>query len=199
MIILFVAIRRMFLHSSFYYIFLNIFRRWTTIKKLDVNESIRDREVRLIDADGEQLGIMSSKKALEIAAEKKLDLVKIAPQAKPPVCKLMDYGKYKYEQAKKEKEAKKNQKIINVKEIRLSVKIEDHDLNTKAKMAAKFLSSGDKVKVSLRFKGRELGYTDFGMEVLNKFYSLISDDAVMEKKPSMEGRSMIMILSPKNQ
>lgn len=172
-------------------------RRWTTIKKPDVNESIRDREIRLIDADGEQLGIVSSKEALEIAAEKKLDLVKIAPQAKPPVCKLMDYGKYKYEQAKKEKEAKKKQKVINVKEVRLSVKIEDHDLNTKAKMAMKFLENEDKVKVSLRFKGRELGHTDFGIEVLNKFFSIVSDVAIMEKKPKMEGRSMIMILAPK--
>jgi translation initiation factor IF-3 len=173
-------------------------RRWTTIKKLDVNESIRDREVRLIDSNGEQIGIMSSKKALEIAAEKKLDLVKIAPKAKPPVCKIMDYGKYKYEQAKKEKEAKKKQKTITLKEVRLSLKIEDHDLNTKARNAIKFLENGDKVKVSLRFKGRELGHTELGVEVLNKFYSIVEEVGVMEKKPKMEGRSMVMFLAPKN-
>jgi translation initiation factor IF-3 len=173
-------------------------RRWTTIKKLDVNESIRDREVRLIDSNGEQIGIMPSKKALEIAAEKKLDLVKIAPKAKPPVCKIMDYGKYKYEQAKKEKEAKKKQKTITLKEVRLSLKIEDHDLNTKARNAIKFLENGDKVKVSLRFKGRELGHTELGVEVLNKFYSIVEEVGVMEKKPKMEGRSMVMFLAPKN-
>jgi len=173
-------------------------RRWTTIKKLDVNESIRDREVRLIDSNGEQIGILSSKKALEIAAEKKLDLVKIAPKAKPPVCKIMDYGKYKYEQAKKEKEAKKKQKTITLKEVRLSLKIEDHDLNTKARNAIKFLENGDKVKVSLRFKGRELGHTELGVEVLNKFYSIVEEVGVMEKKPKMEGRSMVMFLAPKN-
>lgn len=178
--------------------FVKKFRRWTTIKKNEVNESIRDREVRLIDDQGEQVGIMSSRQALEMAAEKKLDLVKIAPKAKPPVCKIMDYGKYKYEQAKKEKEAKKKQKIITVKEVRLSLKIEDHDLNTKARNAIKFLENGDKVKVSLRFKGRELGHTHLGTEVLNKFYSIVEEVGAMDKKPKMEGRSMVMFLSPKN-
>jgi len=178
---------------------LYIIRRWTIIKnKHEVNESIRDREVRLIDADGEQLGIVSSRKALEIAAERKLDLVKIAPKAKPPVCKIMDFGKYKYEQAKREKEAKKKQKVINVKEVRLSLNIEEHDLNTKANRAIKFLEKGDKVKVSLRFKGRELGHTHLGVDVLNNFFSIVSEVGSMEKKPKMEGRSMIMILAPKN-
>lgn len=176
-----------------------IFRRWTIIKKKqEINESIRDREVRLIDSNGEQLGIVSSRKALELAAERKLDLVKIAPNAKPPVCKIMDFGKYKYEQAKREKEAKKKQKVINVKEVRLSLNIEEHDLNTKANRAIKFLEKGDKVKVSLRFKGRELGHTYLGVDVLNKFFSIVSEVCSMEKKPKMEGRSMIMILAPKN-
>lgn len=179
--------------------FFKLFRRWTIIKKkLEINESIRDREVRLIDSNGDQLGIVSSRKALEIAGERKLDLVKIAPNAKPPVCKVMDYGKYKYEQAKREKEAKKKQKIINVKEVRLSLNIEDHDLNTKANKANKFLEKGDKVKVSLRFKGRELGHTHLGKDVLNKFFTIVSEVATIEKKPKMEGRSMVMFLSPKN-
>lgn len=179
--------------------FFKIFRRWTIIKKKqEINESIRDREVRLIDSNGEQLGIVSSRQALEMAAERKLDLVKIAPNAKPPVCRIMDFGKYKYEQAKREKEAKKKQKIINVKEVRLSLNIEEHDLNTKANRAIKFLEKGDKVKVSLRFKGRELGHTHLGVDVLNKFFAIVSEVCAMEKKPKMEGRSMIMILAPKN-
>ncbi len=164
----------------------------------EINESIRDREVRLIDSNGDQLGIVSSRKALELAAERKLDLVKIAPKAKPPVCKIMDYGKYKYEQAKREKEAKKKQKVINVKEVRLSLNIEEHDLNTKANRAIKFLGNGDKVKVSLRFKGRELGHTHLGVDVLNRFFTIVSEVGVMERKPKMEGRSMIMILNPKS-
>ncbi|WIF96183.1 translation initiation factor IF-3 [Caminicella sporogenes] len=173
-------------------------RRWTTIKKVEINEQIRDREVRLIGPDGEQIGIMSSKEALKIAEEKKLDLVKIAPGANPPVCKLMDYGKYKYEQAKREKEARKKQKTITVKEVRLSLNIEDHDLNTKAKKAIKFLKNGDKVKVTLRFKGRELGHTQLGVDVLNKFFSIVEEVGAMEKKPKMEGRNMVMFISPKN-
>ncbi len=164
----------------------------------EINEAIRDREVRLIDSNGDQLGIVSSRKALELATERKLDLVKIAPKAKPPVCKIMDYGKYKYEQAKREKEAKKKQKVINVKEVRLSLNIEEHDLNTKANRAIKFLGNGDKVKVSLRFKGRELGHTHLGVDVLNRFFSVVSEVSVMERKPKMEGRSMIMILNPKS-
>ncbi|MEW9122052.1 MAG: translation initiation factor IF-3 [Thermotaleaceae bacterium] len=172
--------------------------RWIIIKELEINEEIRDREVRLIDADGEQLGVMPTKKAMEIAAEKRLDLVKIAPQAKPPVCRIMDFGKYKYELSKKEKEAKKKQKIVSIKEVRLSPNIEEHDLSVKANNAIKFLSSGDKVKVTLRFRGREAGYVDLGYAVMDKFTQLISEVGIVEKKPIMEGKSMTMILTPKN-
>ncbi len=133
-----------------------------------------------------------------MAVEKRLDLVKVAAQAKPPVCKIMDYGKYKFELSKKEKEAKKKQKIINVKEVRLSLNIEEHDLSVKANNAIKFLSKGDKVKVSLRFKGREMGYTKLGYEVMEKFTALIVDAGTVEKKPNLEGRNMTMFLSPKN-
>ncbi|MBS3994847.1 MAG: translation initiation factor IF-3 [Alkaliphilus sp.] len=168
------------------------------IKDLEINEEIRDREVRLIDADGEALGVIPGKRALEIAFEKKLDLVKIAPQANPPVCRIMDFGKYKYELSKKEKEARKKQKVISVKEVRLSPKIEDHDLTVKANNTIKFLTSGDKVKVTLKFRGREMGYVSLGYEVMEKFTQLISQVGVVEKKPLMEGKSMIMILAPKN-
>nr|WP_276572124.1 translation initiation factor IF-3 [Crassaminicella indica] len=168
------------------------------IKELEINEEIRDREVRLIDMDGTQLGVISGKKALEIAMQKRLDLVKIAPQAKPPVCKIMDYGKYKFEQSKKEKEAKKKQKVINVKEVRLSLNIEQHDLGVKANNAIKFLSKGDKVKVTLRFKGREMGYSKLGYDVMDKFAQLISEVGTVEKKPNLEGRNMTMFLAPKN-
>ncbi|QXM06356.1 translation initiation factor IF-3 [Crassaminicella indica] len=174
------------------------FRRCPIIKELEINEEIRDREVRLIDMDGTQLGVISGKKALEIAMQKRLDLVKIAPQAKPPVCKIMDYGKYKFEQSKKEKEAKKKQKVINVKEVRLSLNIEQHDLGVKANNAIKFLSKGDKVKVTLRFKGREMGYSKLGYDVMDKFAQLISEVGTVEKKPNLEGRNMTMFLAPKN-
>lgn len=136
-------------------------------------------------------------RALDMAYEKKLDLVKIAPNAKPPVCRIMDYGKYKYEMEKKEKEAKKKQKVINIKEIRLSPNIEDHDLNTKANQAKNFLKSGDRVKVAVRFRGREMGHTDLGREVLDKFTDLVSEYGVVDKKPKMEGKNMIMFLSEK--
>ena len=144
------------------------------------------------------MGIVPGKKALEIALEKKLDLVKIAPQAKPPVCRIMDFGKYKYELSKKEKEARKKQKVISVKEVRLSPKIEEHDLNVKATNAMKFLSNGDKVKVTLRFRGREMGYVDLGYGVMDKFAQLIAQVGVVEKKPVMEGKNMTMFLAPKN-
>ncbi|WP_132995982.1 translation initiation factor IF-3 [Sporanaerobacter acetigenes] len=173
------------------------FRRWRNIKELQINEEIRDKEVRLIDVDGSQLGVVSSKKALDIADERKLDLVKVAPNAKPPVCRIMDYGKYKYELAKKEKEAKKNQKVINVKEVRLTPSIESHDLNVKAKRAIEFLQSGDKVKVSVRFRGRELGHTDIGREVLLEFADIASEVGVIEKEPKLEGKNMVMYLVPK--
>ncbi|WP_416199152.1 translation initiation factor IF-3 [Sporanaerobacter sp.] len=173
------------------------FRRWRNIKELQINEEIRDKEVRLIDVDGSQLGVVSSKKALDIAYERKLDLVKVAPNAKPPVCRIMDYGKYKYELAKKEKEAKKNQKVINVKEVRLTPSIESHDLNVKAKRAIEFLKSGDKVKVSVRFRGRELGHTDIGKEVLLEFADITSEVGSIEKEPKLEGKNMVMYLVPK--
>ena len=155
------------------------------------------RSVRLIDVDGEQVGVVPIKKALDIAYSNKLDLVKVAPNAKPPVCRVMDYGKYKYELAKKEKEARKNQKIINIKEIRMTPNIEEHDLNVKAKRAMDFLKDGDKIKVSVRFRGRELGHTDIGKEVLLKFAEITSEFGIIDKQPKMEGRNMIMYLVPK--
>ncbi|MCR2045261.1 translation initiation factor IF-3 [Anaerosalibacter massiliensis] len=175
------------------------FRRWRNIKELQINEQIREREVRLIDVDGGQVGVVPIKKAIDMAYDKKLDLVKVAPNAKPPVCRIMDYGKYKYEMAKKEKEAKKNQKVINVKEIRLSPSIEDHDLNVKARQAIGFLKDGDKVKVSVRFRGREMGHKDMGREVLGKFTEIVSEVGAVDKKPRMEGRNMVMFLVPKTE
>lgn len=166
-------------------------------KENQINEEIRDKELRVIDSDGTQLGIMSLDEALNLAIERKLDLVNIAPTAKPPVCKILDYGKYRYEIQKKEKEAKKKQKITQVKEIRLSTFIEEHDLSVKAHNASKFLKEGDKVKVSLRFKGREKDYSSKGMDVMTKFTEFISDISIVEKKPEFEGRSLIMVLAPK--
>ncbi|HOV25982.1 MAG TPA: translation initiation factor IF-3 [Pseudobacteroides sp.] len=162
-----------------------------------INEEIRDKEVRLIDSDGTMLGIVSSKEAQKIANSKNLDLVKIAPQAVPPVCKIMDYGKYMFELAKRDKEARKNQKVISVKEVRLSASIEEHDFNFKVKNACKFLKDGDKVKVSVKFRGREMNYTSLGEEVLGKFAEAVKDLAIVERKPKLEGKSMIMILNPK--
>lgn len=160
-----------------------------------INEQIRDREVRVIGQDGEQLGIMSAKEAYLMARDADLDLVKIAPGAKPPVCKIINYGKYRYEQARKEKEAKRKQRTIEVKEIRLSPNIDTNDLNTKANQARKFLSKGDKVKVTLRFRGREMAHKDVGREVLNSFYEKLGDIATIDKEAKMEGRSMIMFLT----
>lgn len=165
-------------------------------KELFINERIRDREVRVIDVNGEQLGIMPTKRALDIAEQKQLDLVKIAPHAKPPVCKVMDYGKYKFDMEKKEKEARKNQRVINVKEVRLSATIEEHDLGVKARNADKFLKSGDKVKVSIRFRGREMAHTKIGYDIMNQFQSMLTSEYVVQTKPRMEGRSMIMLLEP---
>lgn len=173
-------------------------RRCCNIKELQINEEIRDREIRLIDVDGNQLGIFPSKKAMEMAFEKKMDLVKIAPNAKPPVCKIMDYGKYKYELAKKEKEAKKNQKVVTIKEVRLSPNIEKHDLEVKANHAAKFLKSGDKVKVTLRFRGRELSNINLGKKVIDEFKELLIEISQVEKEAKLEGKQMIMVLTPKN-
>ena len=176
-----------------------IFRRCSSLVAKKIRSTKRSqKEVRVIDADGSQLGIMSTSAALQLAAEKKLDLVNVAPSAKPPVCKILDYGKFRYEQQKKEKEAKKKQKVTQVKEIRVSTFIEKHDLEVKANNAAKFLKDGDKVKVSLRFKGREKGYANIGEEVMKTFADAIAEVGVIEKKPMLEGRSMIMILGPKN-
>lgn len=168
----------------------------TIIKELQINEEIRLKELRLIASDGEQLGIFSSREALEIAEEKDLDLVLISPNANPPVCKIMDYGKYRYDLIKKNKEAKKKQKTISVKEVRLSPNIENHDLNVKARQAIKILSEGDKVKVSIRFRGRELAHTELGDQVMEKYFDLVKEHSQMEKKPKMEGRSLVMFLSP---
>lgn len=174
------------------------FRRCTAISKENlINEEIRDKEVRVIDTDGTMLGIMPTEKALDLAAEKKLDLVNISPNAKPPVCKILDYGKYRYELQKKEKEAKKKQKTTQIKEIRLSTFIEEHDIKVKANTASKFLKDGDKVKVSLRFRGREKDYKDKGMAVMQSFAQIVSDVSVIEKKPLFEGRSLTMVLGPK--
>lgn len=186
------------LYPLFLY-FSNKTGRCCIIKDLQINEEIREREVRLIDVDGSQLGVVSGKEAQSLADEKKLDLVNIAPTAKPPVCKIMDYGKYKYEMSKKEKEAKKKQKVINIKEIRLTPNIETHDLNVKAKRANDFLKSGDKVKVSVRFRGREMGHTEVGRTVLNDFAALTEEAGTIEKPAKMEGRNMVMFLTPKSE
>ncbi len=162
-----------------------------------INEQIRDREVRLIGEDGEQLGIMSSREAMKLAAEANLDLVKIAPTAKPPVCKIIDYGKYKYEQTRKEKEAKKKQKTVEVKEVRLSPNIDTNDLNTKVNNAKKFIGKGNKVKVTLRFRGREMAHVQSSKHILDDFAALLEDVAVVEKTAKMEGRSMSMVLTEK--
>ena len=162
-----------------------------------INEQIRDREIRLIGSNGEQLGIMSAKDAMKLAREAELDLVKIAPTAKPPVCKIIDYGKYRYELQKKEKEAKKKQKTIDIKEVRLSPNIDTNDLNTKVNQARKFLSKGDKVKVTLRFRGRELAHVNQSKGILDDFAKQLEDIAVVDKPAKFEGRSMIMFLSEK--
>ena len=162
-----------------------------------INEQIRDREVRLIGTDGEQLGIMSAREAMKIAQEAELDLVKIAPAAKPPVCKIIDYGKYKYEQARKEKEAKKKQKTVEVKEVRLSPNIDTNDLNTKIDNAKKFISKGNKVKVTLRFRGRGGAHVQQSKHILDDFAETLADVAVVEKPANMEGRAMSMVLAEK--
>lgn len=165
---------------------------------MQTNEEIRDREIRLIDADGAMVGVMPSKDAQKLANSKNLDLVKIVPNAVPPVCKIMDYGKCMFEQAKKEKEAKKNQKVTSLKEVRVSAKIEEHDFDFKVKNAFKFLQDGNKVKVSIRFRGREMHYTSSGEEVLGKFAEAVNEVGLVEKRPKLEGKCMIMILNPKS-
>ena len=175
--------------------------RWATIANTDhqINEEIRDKEVRLIGVDGEQLGIMSSEEALRIATEQEYDLVKIAPGSNPPVCRIMDYGKYRFEQAKKEKEAKKNQRVIEIKEIRMSPSIDTNDFNTKLKNGQKFLAEGNRLKVSVRFRGREMAHTEIGGVILRDFADKCADIANLDKPPKLEGRNMSMFLSPKPQ
>lgn len=174
------------------------YRRCTTISDLMINEQIRDKEVRLIGEDGEQLGVMPARDALQMAKDAELDLVKIAPTAKPPVCKIIDYGKYKYEQTRKEKLAKKKQKVIDVKEVRMSPNIDTNDLNTKINHAKKFLAKGARVKVTLRFRGRELAHVNASKYILDDFAKALEDVATIDKKPKFEGRSMTMFLAPKN-
>ena len=171
-----------------------------TIAKLDhqLNEEIRDKEIRLIGEDGAQLGSMSAAQANEMAEEQGLDLVKISPNATPPVCKIMDYSKFCYDQKKREKDAKKNQKVVEIKEVRMSPSIDTNDFNTKAKSAIKFLQDGNRVKVSVRFRGREMAHTNLGEKLLMDFADACTDVASMEKNPKLEGRIMAMFLTPKN-
>ena len=166
-------------------------------QQVQINDDIRDSEIRVIGSDGTQLGIMSADAALDLAAEAGLDLVKIAPQATPPVCKIMDYGKYRFEQQKKEKEARKNQHIVETKEVRLSLNIDTHDFETKVGHARRFLTGGDKVKVSIRFRGREMGHPEHGTEIMQRFAEALSDIANVEKPAKLEGRNMLMFLAVK--
>lgn len=187
----------LFLFSLHCYAGVILLWRCTAISDFFINEQIRDREVRLIGEDGAQMGVMSIKEAMRLAREADLDLVKIAPNAKPPVCKIVDYGKFRYEQMRREKEAKKKQKVTEVKEIRLSPNIDMNDLNTKANMAKKFLTKGDKVKVSLRFRGREMAHVNVGKQILDSFYEKLDDIAVVDNPAKLEGRSMVMFLTEK--
>ncbi len=166
-------------------------------KELQINEQIRDKELRVIDSDGSQLGIMSLRQAMEIAEQKNLDLVKIAPQANPPVCKIIDYGKFRFEQAKREKEARKNQRVVEIKEVRLSLNIDTHDFETKKNHALRFISEGNKVKASIRFRGREMGHPELGLEIMRRFADAMSEVANVEKPAKLEGRTMLMFLAPK--
>ena len=166
-------------------------------QELQINEQIRDKELRVIDSDGNQLGIMSLRQALEIAEQKNLDLVKIAPQANPPVCKIIDYGKFRFEQAKREKEARKNQRVVEIKEVRLSLNIDTHDFETKKNHAVRFISEGNKVKASIRFRGREMGHPELGLEIMSRFADAMSEVANVEKPAKLEGRSMIMFMNAK--
>ena len=194
--VFFVRVRCFFCESDRTFL---LFWRCLTIAKQEllINDEIREKEVRVIDSDGAQLGIISLKDALAIAAEKNLDLVEIAPTANPHVCRIMDYGKYKFEQMKREKEAKKNQKVIEVKEIRLSLNIDTNDFNTKLKQAIKFLKDGNKVKVSVRFRGREMAHPELGTEMVQKFADGAAEFGSVDKMPKLEGRSMVMIISSK--
>lgn len=171
----------------------------TISKESLINEEIRAKEVRLLDVDGTQVGIVPIKEALEKAAEANLDLVNISPNAAPPVCRIMDYGKFRYEQQKKEKEARKKQKTMEVKEMRLGIFTEEHDLETKAKLVSKFLEGGDKVKISMRFRGREMGYVEKGKTTMLEFGKLFAEVGNIEKEPKLEGRNMSMIIGPKSE
>ena len=178
--------------------FASCFRRCIGINDLMINEEIRDREVRVVDQNGEQLGVMPVRQALEMAEEMQLDLVKIAPQARPPVCKIMDYGKYRFEQSKKEREFRKNQKVITVKEVRLSATIEDHDIDVKLKNAIKFLKEGNKVKATIRFRGRQITHSEIGRQVMTEFAERIKEYGTVDKAPMIEGRNMSMFITPKD-
>ena len=166
-------------------------------QELQINEQIRDKELRVIDSDGTQLGIMPLRRAMELAEQKNLDLVKIAPQANPPVCKIIDYGKFRFEQAKREKEARKNQRVVEIKEVRLSLNIDTHDFETKKNHALRFISEGNKVKASIRFRGREMGHPELGLEIMRRFADAMSEVANVEKPAKLEGRTMLMFLAPK--
>ena len=186
--------------SALLFFYLVLWRCLTIGKKdnnIQINEEIRDAELRVISSDGQQLGIMSAKEALDIAEQRNLDLVKIAPQSKPPVCKIMDYGKYRFEQSKREKEARKNQHVVDIKEVRLSLNIDTHDFNTKLNNALKFIKHGDKVKVSIRFRGREMGHPEIGLETMKRFADACEEVAIVEKTAKLEGRQMLMFLAPK--
>ncbi|MBP1855955.1 translation initiation factor IF-3 [Metaclostridioides mangenotii] len=182
---------------SFAIIYIKKRRCLTISKELAINEQIRDKEVRLLSSNGDQLGIVALKEAQSMADEQNLDLVQISPNAKPSVCKIMDYGKFRYEQSRKEKEAKKKQKIVSLKEVRLRPGIEENDLNTKANNAIKFLKKGDKVKVELRFRGRELGHKDLGKVVMLKFIDIVKEFGEPTKAPAFEGNNMVVIIDPK--
>lgn len=164
---------------------------------MQINEQIRDAEVRVIDAEGKQIGIMSSKEAQKLADDSGLDLIKISPNANPPVCRIADYGKYRFEQAKREKEAKKNQHVVDVKEVRLGLNTDVGDFNTKVNHAMRFIKQGDKVKVSIRFRGREMGHPEIGLDAMKRFAEACADFAVVEKPAKLEGRNMLMFLAPK--
>ena len=166
-------------------------------QELQINEQIRDKELRVIDSDGTQLGIMPLRRAMELAEQKNLDLVKIAPQANPPVCKIIDYGKFRFEQAKREKEARKNQRVVEIKGVRLSLNIDTHDFETKKNHALRFISEGNKVKASIRFRGREMGHPELGLEIMRRFADAMSEVANVEKPAKLEGRTMLMFLAPK--
>ncbi len=185
------------LMQSAFFMFRRCFTIATKEKETQINEQIRDAEVRVIGADGEQLGVMSAREAQKLADERELDLVKIAPNAQPPVCRIMDYGKYRFEQAKREKEARKNQRVVEVKEVRLGLNTDIADFQTKVRHAIRFVEGGDKVKVSIRFRGREMGHPEIGMEMMQRFAEAVKEAAVVERPAKMEGRHMLMFLAPK--